>query len=60
MKNNEVIEILKKWAIEINDPRNDGYVQEGYKKKLREVEAFFFEIALEKAGLVTLPLSNTK
>ncbi len=35
-QNNEIVDILKKWAIEINDPRNDGWVQQGYKNKIRE------------------------
>ena len=37
MQNNEVINTIRKWAAEMRDPHNDGYVQEGYRNKLKEV-----------------------
>ena len=36
MKDTELIMLIKKYISEATNPRNDGYVQEHYKKILRE------------------------
>ena len=41
---NEIVGILRQWAVEINDPRNDGWVQQGYKNKIREAGEYLDEL----------------
>lgn len=41
---NEVVAILKKWAVEINDPRNDGWIQQGYKNQIKVAGAYLDEL----------------
>ena len=33
----DIIKILKKWELEASNPRNDGWVQLGYKERIRKV-----------------------
>ena len=36
-----ILKTLKRWELEMDNPRNDGWVQQGFKKKLAEVQKFF-------------------
>jgi hypothetical protein len=34
---NEILITLKEWNLESKNPRNDGWVQAGYKEKIKKV-----------------------
>jgi hypothetical protein len=40
---NEVIQTLQDWKLEANDPRNDGWVQQGYQEMIDEVVDYLKE-----------------
>ena len=33
----EILISLKEWNLEANNPRNDGWVQEGYRERIKKV-----------------------
>jgi len=33
----KVLAALKEWGLEASNPRNDGWVQEGYERKIKKV-----------------------
>jgi hypothetical protein len=44
-----ILNTLRNWRLEMNSPHNDGWVQQGYREKLSEVEAFFEVKHLDEA-----------
>tara|TARA_R110002020_G_scaffold39746_2_gene117755 strand:- start:315 stop:554 length:240 start_codon:yes stop_codon:yes gene_type:complete len=36
-----ILNVLRKWKLEMNSPYNDGWVQQGFREKIQKVEAFF-------------------
>ena len=44
-----ILNTLKNWKLEMNSPRNDGWVQEGFRENLRKVQEFFVPKYLDAA-----------
>ena len=52
-----ILKTLKKWKLEMDSPYNDGWVQEGFREKLKKVQEFFVPQHLD-AALERLKDSN--
>jgi len=44
-----ILNTLRKWKLEMNSPYNDGWVQQGFKEKLLKVKDFFRDKHLDSA-----------
>jgi len=44
-----ILKTLKRWKLEMNNPRNDGWAQQSFKEKLLEVRDFFKPKYLDKS-----------
>ena len=44
-----ILNTLKKWKLEMDSPYNDGWVQAGFREKLKKVQEFFVPKHLDNA-----------